>query len=145
MYSETDGELIGDSIDIQVIEEQKRKKPKKEKGQTEEKGTMLDDLFKKTVAVPSIYWLPLTEKQAKTRADERSKAKPRYFIPEPELESEFVKPRAIPRWRTPERTPAVGGGRAAKSPAGAGRAAKSPGGRGRSPPRPAKRGERRRR
>ena len=32
MYSETDGELIGDSIDIQVIEEQKRKKPKKDKG-----------------------------------------------------------------------------------------------------------------
>ena len=32
MYSETDGELIGDNIDIQVIEEQKRKKPRKEKG-----------------------------------------------------------------------------------------------------------------
>ena len=32
MYSETDGELIGDSIDIQVFEEQKRKKPRKEKG-----------------------------------------------------------------------------------------------------------------
>ena len=32
MYSETDGELIGDSIDIQVFEEQKRKKPRKDKG-----------------------------------------------------------------------------------------------------------------
>ena len=35
MYSETDGELIGDSIDIQVFEEQKRKKPRKEKGKKE--------------------------------------------------------------------------------------------------------------
>ena len=32
MYSETDGELIGDSIDIQVFEEQKRKEPRKDKG-----------------------------------------------------------------------------------------------------------------
>ena len=29
----------------------------------ESKGTMLDDLFKKTIAVPSIYWLPLTDKE----------------------------------------------------------------------------------
>lgn len=34
MYSETDGELVGDNIDITVIEEQKRKKPKKEKGES---------------------------------------------------------------------------------------------------------------
>ncbi|XP_063675371.1 apoptotic chromatin condensation inducer in the nucleus-like isoform X2 [Bolinopsis microptera] len=105
MYSETDGELIGDSIDIQVFEEQKRKKPRKEKGDKKEaKKTLLDDFFKKTVAVPSIYWLPLNEKEAKARAEERAKGKPRYFVPEPELDAEYVRPRAIPRWKTPERT-----------------------------------------
>ena len=41
MYSETDGELIGDSIDIQVFEEQKRKKPRKEKG--------INDIFRFSV------------------------------------------------------------------------------------------------
>ena len=29
----------------------------------EPKKTLLDDFFKKTVAVPSIYWLPLNEKE----------------------------------------------------------------------------------
>ncbi|KAL5262802.1 hypothetical protein ACHWQZ_G008257 [Mnemiopsis leidyi] len=105
MYSETDGELIGDSIDIQVFEEQKRKKPRKDKGDKKEpKKTLLDDFFKKTVAVPSIYWLPLNEKEAKARAEERAKGKPRYFVPDPDLEADYVKPRAVPRWRTPERT-----------------------------------------
>ena len=41
--------------------------------------------------------------QAKARAEERAKGKPRYFVPDPDLEAEYVKPRAVPRWRTPER------------------------------------------
>lgn len=102
MYSETDGELIGDSIDIQVIEEQKRKKPKREKEAKETKK--LDDIFKKTAAIPSVYWLPLSETEAKEKAEERAKGKPRYFVPEPEVDTEYTKPRAIPRWRTPEKS-----------------------------------------
>eukprot|EP00116_Pleurobrachia_bachei_P004590 sb/3464852/ len=67
MYSETDGELIGDSIDIQVIEEQKRKKPKREKEAKETKK--LDDIFKKTAAIPSVYWLPLSETEMYSETD----------------------------------------------------------------------------
>jgi len=37
----------------------------------ESPAKLLDDLFKKTVATPSIYWLPLTEEQSITREVQR--------------------------------------------------------------------------
>ena len=35
--------------------------------ETESPAKLLDDLFRKTNATPSIYWLPLTEEQATVR------------------------------------------------------------------------------
>ena len=51
MYSETDGELIGDSIDIQVFEEQKRKKPRKEKGKKEALIFSIQDSIQWTIMI----------------------------------------------------------------------------------------------
>jgi len=114
MYSETDGELVGDNIDITVIEEQKRKKPKKtdrkrSKSGEEEDDTpanVLDTLFKKTKASPCIYWLPLNEEQAKTREEEKAKSKPVYFAPEPAEDEVKPRPKAMPKW-SPARRAAV--------------------------------------
>ncbi|XP_074646742.1 apoptotic chromatin condensation inducer in the nucleus-like [Tubulanus polymorphus] len=51
--------------------ERKLKKPVKK---TEEQpAKLLDDLFRKTKAVPSIYWLPLTDQQAAERDAKREK------------------------------------------------------------------------
>ena len=36
---------------------------------------MLDDLFKKTKATPSIYWLPLTDEDLKKREEAREERK----------------------------------------------------------------------
>jgi len=36
-----------------------------EKVQEEPPAKLLDDLFRKTVALPCIYWLPLTEEQVR--------------------------------------------------------------------------------
>lgn len=117
MYSETDGELVGDNIDITVIEEQKRKKPKKEKERKRQKtgeeededdtpANVLDTLFKKTKASPCIYWLPLNEEQAKAREEEKAKSKPVYFAAEPAEEEIKPRPRAMPKW-SPARRAAV--------------------------------------
>ena len=38
-------------------------------------GICLDDLFKKTKTTPSIYWLPLTDEEIKSRDDAREERK----------------------------------------------------------------------
>ena len=38
-------------------------------------GICLDDLFKKTKTVPSVYWLPLTDEEIKARDDAREERK----------------------------------------------------------------------
>jgi len=122
MYSETDGELVGDNIDITVIEEQKKKKPKKEKERKRQKtgeedeeddtpANVLDTLFKKTKASPCIYWLPLNDAQAVSREEEKAKSKPVYFAAEPVEEEIKPRPRAMPKW-SPARRAAVADRRA---------------------------------
>ncbi|RWS25605.1 apoptotic chromatin condensation inducer in the nucleus-like isoform X2 [Leptotrombidium deliense] len=58
--------LILTFIDAKSDHRQREKAP-----ETESPANLLDGLFKKTKATPCIYWLPLTEDQAKKRAEER--------------------------------------------------------------------------
>lgn len=48
-----------------------RSRAPKEPEPVEEPAKLLDDLFKKTKAVPPIYWLPLVEEEAEKRFAER--------------------------------------------------------------------------
>lgn len=44
--------------------------PTSEKAQEEPPAKLLDDLFRKTKAAPCIYWLPLTESQVSSVAEQ---------------------------------------------------------------------------
>lgn len=48
-----------------------RSRAPKEPEPVEEPAKLLDDLFRKTKAVPPIYWLPLTEEEAEKREASR--------------------------------------------------------------------------
>lgn len=44
----------------------KQRKTANESGQPPSEAKLLDDLFRRTKASPSIYWLPLSEEQVNT-------------------------------------------------------------------------------
>lgn len=52
-------------------DKRKEKKDSKRRVDDDAPAKLLDDLFRKTRASPCIYWLPLTEEQAKQREEER--------------------------------------------------------------------------
>ncbi|CAL1545491.1 unnamed protein product [Lymnaea stagnalis] len=56
------------SRDKKEEERRKEKKQKETKSEEEPPAKLLDDLFRKTKAVPCIYWLPLTEERSVQRA-----------------------------------------------------------------------------
>lgn len=60
---------------------------------TESPAKLLDDLFKKTVATPCIYWLPLTEEESEVRAKERVERQKMYEANRAEREAEIEKRR----------------------------------------------------
>jgi len=63
-----------------VKDSKRREKSPEESAESEEDdddvgGICLDDLFKKTKTVPSVYWLPLTDEEIKARDDAREERK----------------------------------------------------------------------
>ncbi|XP_014672713.1 PREDICTED: apoptotic chromatin condensation inducer in the nucleus-like isoform X2 [Priapulus caudatus] len=55
--------------------DRKEKKERKKEGKEEAPAKLLDDLFRKTKAVPCIYWLPLTDEQIAIKENERKQRK----------------------------------------------------------------------
>ena len=57
----------------------------------ESPAKLLDDLFRKTTATPSIYWLPLTEEQAVARVGIREEEEKKRIEERNAREEEFRK------------------------------------------------------
>ena len=59
-----------------LVREKERREGKEEGERSQEKKApvkSLEDLFKKTVAGPAIYWKPMSEKQIQQKIEERNK------------------------------------------------------------------------
>merc|ERR1712025_406219 len=59
-----------------LVREKERREGKEERERSQEKKApvkSLEDLFKKTVAGPAIYWKPMSEKQIQQKIEERNK------------------------------------------------------------------------
>uniref|UniRef100_A0A3Q2CI20 Apoptotic chromatin condensation inducer 1 n=1 Tax=Cyprinodon variegatus TaxID=28743 RepID=A0A3Q2CI20_CYPVA len=77
-FGKTEGEKEGGSRRSQSRERRRKERAKSKEKKMEKKAEdppakLLDDLFRKTKAVPCIYWLPLTEEQFVQREAARAK------------------------------------------------------------------------